>query len=83
MSGGNTALVLYGTGIQNRATLSAVTVTVGTHTLPATYAGAAPNYAGEDQVDVLLPSSLAGSGVVNVYVTVAGTASNVVTVQIQ
>jgi uncharacterized protein (TIGR03437 family) len=38
---------------------------------------------GEDQVDVLLPSSLAGSGTVNVSVSVAGIASNVVTVDIQ
>jgi len=83
VSGGNTALVLYGTGIQNRAALSDVTVTIGSQTLPAAYAGAAPNYAGEDQVNVLLPSSLAGSGTVNVYVTVAGTRSNVVTVDIQ
>jgi uncharacterized protein (TIGR03437 family) len=83
VSGGNTALVLYGTGIENRAALSDVTVTIGSHTLPATYAGAAPNYAGEDQVDVLLPASLAGSGTVNVSVTVSGTVSNVVTVDIQ
>jgi uncharacterized protein (TIGR03437 family) len=83
VSGGNTALVLYGTGIQNRAALSDVTVTIGSHTLPVTYAGAAPKYAGEDQVDVLLPASLAGSGTVNVTVSVSGAVSNVVTVEIQ
>jgi uncharacterized protein (TIGR03437 family) len=58
-------------------------VTIGSQTLAAAYAGAAPNYAGEDQVNVLLPSSLAGSGTVNVTVTVSGIASNVVTVAIQ
>jgi uncharacterized protein (TIGR03437 family) len=83
VSGGNTALVLYGTGIQNRAALSDVTVTIGGQTLPAAYAGAAPNYAGEDQVNVLLPASLAGSGTVNVSVTVSSIASNVVTLSIQ
>jgi len=83
VSGGNTALVLYGTGIQNRAALSDVTVTIGGQTLPAAYAGAAPNYAGEDQVNVLLPSSLAGSGTVNVTVTVSGVVSNAVTVEIE
>jgi uncharacterized protein (TIGR03437 family) len=75
--------VLYGTGIQNRAALSDVTVTIGSQTLAAAYAGAAPNYAGEDQVNVLLPASLAGSGTVNVSVTVSGIASNVVMVDIQ
>jgi uncharacterized protein (TIGR03437 family) len=83
VSGGNTALVLSGTGIRNRASYSPVTVTVGSQGLPAFYAGAAPNYIGEDQVDVLLPSSLAGSGTVNVSISVAGTVSNVVTVDIQ
>jgi uncharacterized protein (TIGR03437 family) len=58
--------VLYGTGIQNRASLSDVTVTIGSQTLPAFYAGSA-GYAGEDQVNVMLPASLAGSGTVNVY----------------
>ncbi len=74
--------MLYGTGIQNRAALSDVTVTIGGLTLPAAYAGAAPKYAGEDQVDVLLPASLAGSGTVNVTVSVSGAVSNVVTVEI-
>jgi uncharacterized protein (TIGR03437 family) len=82
VSSGATALVLYGTGIQNRASLSDVTVTIGSQTLPAFYAGSA-GYAGEDQVNVLLPQSLAGSGTVNVTVSVAGMASNVVTVMIQ
>jgi len=83
VSGGNTALVLYGTGIQNRAALSDVTVSIGSQKLPATYAGASPNYAGEDQVDVLLPATLSGSGTVNVSVSVSGIVSNVVTVDIQ
>ena len=83
VSEGNAALVLYGTGIRNRASLSDVTVTVGGQTLPASYAGAAPNYAGEDQVNVLLPPSLAGGGTVGVSVSVAGSASNSVTVTIE
>jgi uncharacterized protein (TIGR03437 family) len=83
VSAGNSALVLYGTGIHNRASLSDVTVMIGGQTLPASYAGAAPNYAGEDQVNVLLPASLAGSGTVNVSVSVAGSVSNTVTVDIQ
>jgi uncharacterized protein (TIGR03437 family) len=82
VSSGNTALVLYGTGIQNRTSLSDVTVTIGSQTLAAAYAGSA-GFIGEDQVNVLLPASLAGSGTVNITVSVAGTASNVVTATFQ
>jgi len=82
VSSGSTALVLFGTGIQNRASLSDVTVAIGTQTLPAFYAGSS-GYTGEDQVNVLLPASLAGSGTVDITVSVAGTVSNTVTVTFQ
>ena len=78
-SSGQSALVLFGTGIQNRASLSDVSVTIGSHTLTAAYAGPAPGFTGLDQVNVLLPASLAGSGTVNITVSVAGMPSNVVT----
>jgi uncharacterized protein (TIGR03437 family) len=78
-----TALVLYGTGIRNRAALSDVTVQIGSQSLSPFYAGAAPTYVGLDQVNVQLPRSLAGSGTVNLSVSVAGTASNVLTVAFQ
>jgi uncharacterized protein (TIGR03437 family) len=72
-----TALVLYGTGIRNRAALSDVVVQIGAQSLPAVYAGAAPTFVGLDQVNVLLPRSLAGSGTMSLSISVAGTASNV------
>jgi uncharacterized protein (TIGR03437 family) len=75
VSAGNSQLVLYGTGIHNAA-LSQVMVTVGNQTLQAVYAGAAPNNAGEDQVNVALPASLAHSGLVQVSVSVAGMTAN-------
>jgi uncharacterized protein (TIGR03437 family) len=78
--GSGSALVLFGTGIQGRAALSDVTVNIGSQTLTPFYAGAAPNFTGLDQVNVMLPASLAGTGTVNVSVTVSGIQSNVVTV---
>jgi uncharacterized protein (TIGR03437 family) len=81
--GDQTALALYGTGIRNRAALSDVTVEIGAQSLPATYAGAAPTFVGLDQVNVLLPRSLSGIGTVNLSVSVAGTASNVLMVAFQ
>ena len=83
VSAGESALELFGTGIQNRASLSDVTVMIGGQTLAAAYAGPAPGFTGLDQVNVLLPPSLAGSGTVNITVSVAGAASNVVTATFQ
>lgn len=82
VSSGNSALVLYGTGIRNRNALSDVTVQIGSQTLPVAYAGAASAYVGLDQVNVMLPASLAGAGTVNLTLSVAGTLSNVLTVTI-
>jgi uncharacterized protein (TIGR03437 family) len=81
--GAQTALVIFGTGIRNRAALSDVAVQIGSQSLPATYAGAAPAFVGLDQVNVLLPASLAGSGTVSLIVSVSGTASNALALAFQ
>jgi uncharacterized protein (TIGR03437 family) len=76
-------LVLYGTGIRGRSSIGNVSCTIGAATLPVIYAGAQPQYPGLDQVDVLLPASLKGSGQVNVTVIVDGQTSNPVTLTFQ
>jgi hypothetical protein len=81
VSAGTAQLVPYGTGIHNATT--PVTVNVGKLTLPTVYAGVAPGFAGEDQVNVVLPATLAGSGLVQLSVSVAGVTSNLVTIYIQ
>ena len=55
-------LVLYGTGIRNRTGNTAVTCMMNGTPLPVTYAGAQPDYAGLDQVNVPLPSDLRPTG---------------------
>jgi uncharacterized protein (TIGR03437 family) len=80
VAGGSTALVLYGTGIRGTTSLSDVAVTIGGQTLPAFYAGAASGYQGLDQVNVMLPQSLAGTGIANLSISVGGVVSNVLTV---
>ncbi|HUB81716.1 MAG TPA: hypothetical protein VMB03_23115 [Bryobacteraceae bacterium] len=75
-------LVLYGTGIR-AAPLPQVTVQIADQSLTPAYAGAAPGYPGEDQVNVQIPYSLKGSGMTAVTVTVVGQQSNTVTIQIQ
>ncbi|HLX07686.1 MAG TPA: hypothetical protein VKY89_07460 [Thermoanaerobaculia bacterium] len=76
-------LILFGTGIRHVSSMSAVSVTVGGQAGQVTYAGAQGSYQGLDQVNVLLPHSLAGSGSVPVALTAAGVAANTVTVDIQ
>jgi uncharacterized protein (TIGR03437 family) len=76
------ALVLYGTGIRGAA-LSSVSVSIGAQNLSPFYAGAAPGFAGLDQVNVTLPKSLAGAGLVNLTLSIAGAASNTLTADFQ
>ena len=76
-------LVLYGTGIRNRSSLANVTANINGTNVPVLYAGVQPSYAGLDQVNLTLPVSLSGSGVVNLVMTVDGQTSNVVTIDIQ
>jgi uncharacterized protein (TIGR03437 family) len=83
VSGGNSALVLYGTGIRNRAKLSDVTVSIGGQSLPAYFAAAEPGLPGVDRVNLALPPTLAHTGIVNVTVSIAGTTSSAVTLNLQ
>jgi uncharacterized protein (TIGR03437 family) len=75
-------LVLFGTGFDN-ATTSNTTVTVGSATVTIDYIGPQSQYPGEDQINVELPNSLAGSGEVAVQVTVNGIAANLVSITFQ
>jgi uncharacterized protein (TIGR03437 family) len=79
-SSDQSALVLYGTGIRNRSALSDVTVNIGGQMLAPAYAGPAATYVGLDQINVVLPQTLAGSGTVNLSVSVAGATSNILTI---
>src|SRR5579871_384743 len=76
-------LTLYGTGFRGRSSLQTVSVAVGNRTFPAVFAGAQGQYDALDQLNVQLPSSLAGAGMVNVVLTVDGVPSNTVQIQIQ
>jgi len=72
---------MYGTGIRNA---NSVTATVGELSVAVLFAGAAPGFAGEDQVNIgPLPRALAGHGNANIVVTANGQAANTVSVTIQ
>jgi uncharacterized protein (TIGR03437 family) len=73
-------LVLYGTGLRGAATLTAG---VNGVSLPVAYYGAQSQFPGLDQVNLEVPASLAGAGLVNLTITVDGAAANVVTFDIE
>jgi uncharacterized protein (TIGR03437 family) len=59
-------LILFGTGIRHRSGLEAVKSKVGEIDAPVVFAGAQGAFIGLDQVNLLLPRSLAGRSKVNV-----------------
>ncbi|NDD62653.1 MAG: hypothetical protein EBZ36_01530 [Acidobacteria bacterium] len=65
-------LALFGTGIRFRNSQSTVTVRIGEKILPTSYAGAQGEYAGLDQINLLLPRSLRGLGETSLSVLVDG-----------
>jgi uncharacterized protein (TIGR03437 family) len=76
-------LILYGTGFRFRSAPSAVTVKIGGVDAQPYYVGAQGGFIGLDQLNVLLPRSLAGRGETPVTITVDGQTSNTVTVNIK
>lgn len=76
-SSGQTALDLFATGIRNAHN---VEVTIGGEAVQVLYTGPQKQYAGLDQVVVLLPTDFAGMGNANVVVTGDGVDANPVSI---
>jgi len=76
-------LVLFGTGIRFRSTLSNVTATIGGTPVRVQFAGPQGTFVGLDQLNLLLPNSLAGRGEVDLIVTVDGKIANTLRVNIK
>jgi len=77
-----TVLELLGTGMDT-ATAANLQVTIGGIAATVQSAGPAGGYPGLDQIDVVVPQSLAGRGNVQITVTAGGMASNDVNITIQ
>jgi uncharacterized protein (TIGR03437 family) len=79
-------VTFYTTGLRGRSSDAALTVTIGGQSIPvrsiSSLDDSSPS-AGIDQVLVVLPLSLRGSGEVNVLISVDGTTSNNGTINIQ
>jgi uncharacterized protein (TIGR03437 family) len=76
-------LVIYGTGLRQRSALSNVACTLGGVAVTPTYVGAQGSFSGLDQVNLLVPRSLAGRGEIDLNMTVDGKPTNPVKVQIK
>jgi uncharacterized protein (TIGR03437 family) len=70
--------VLFGTGLRNRSSQSAVTVTIGGVNSEVLYAGAQGDLVGLDQLNLRLPRSLAGRGETDVVVKIEEKTANTV-----
>jgi uncharacterized protein (TIGR03437 family) len=77
------ALTFYGTGIRGNSSLANVVAQIGGVPATVAYAGAQSQYDGLDQLNLVVPRSLAGAGEVPVVLTVDGITGNVVTVNIR
>jgi uncharacterized protein (TIGR03437 family) len=80
VSSGQVYLILFGTGIRGAG--STVSVTIGGINAPVAYAGPQGATPGLDQVNVLIPMQLAGSGVVKIVLTATAITANIVNVDI-
>jgi uncharacterized protein (TIGR03437 family) len=77
-------LLLFGTGIRGRSSLSAVTATIGGTPVMVGFAGAQGGFVGLDQMNLgPLPRSLAGRGELDVVITVDGRVANTVKINIE
>ncbi len=74
-------LILYGTGIRHHA--GVVTAKIASATIEAAYAGPQGTFAGEDQINIELPKSLRGAGLVDVVLSVDGQTTNTVKIHIR
>ena len=74
-------LILFGTGLRY-ATPETIRALIGGVEIPVEYYGPAGDYAGLDQINLRLPSTLRGRGLVDVTIVVSGVASNVVTIDL-
>ncbi|MBK9706543.1 MAG: SBBP repeat-containing protein [Acidobacteria bacterium] len=76
-------LLLFGTGIRNRRSLESVKIRIGDVDASVAYAGPQSFYVGQDQINVEIPRSLAGRGLVTVSMTVDEMIANSVQVVIR
>ncbi len=76
-------LILFGTGLRARSSLSAVSVRLGGADSEVSFAGPQGGFAGLDQINARIPRSLAGRGEIDLVLVVDGRTANTVRVTIK
>jgi len=76
-------LVIYGTGLRFCSSLQTAKAKIGGVDAEVKFVGGQSDFVGLDQVNILLPRSLAGRGEVDLVLTVDGQPANVVRVNIK
>jgi uncharacterized protein (TIGR03437 family) len=76
-------LALYGSGIRGRSSLADVACMIGAMPAQVLYAGPQGLVPGIDEVDVVIPRALAGSGAQSLVVSVGGRHSNSLLISLQ
>ncbi|MEK7829827.1 MAG: cohesin domain-containing protein, partial [Acidobacteriota bacterium] len=71
-------LLLFGSGWRHRSSLNTSTVLIANQPVEVIYAGAQGEMSGLDQLNLRLPRSMAGRGLVDLTVTVDGRKANIV-----
>ena len=76
-------LILFGTGLRNRSSLSNIKAQIGGVDVPVLYAGLQGDFVGEDQINLPIPRSLAGRGEVALTLVVDGMNANPVSINVR
>lgn len=76
-------LILFGTGLRQRAALDRIMARIGDIEVPVLYAGAQGSFVGQDQINLPLPRSLAGRGELLVTMTIEGMITNPVSINVR
>ena len=76
-------LILFGTGLRHRNANSKVLATIGGADAQVLYAGLQPYFVGLDQVNIRIPRSLQGKGVVDVNFSVDGKNANPIQISVK
>ncbi len=76
-------LIPFGTGFRNRSSLAGVSCSIGGANADVIYAGTQPQFAGVDQLNILIPRGVAGRGNIDVQLSADGKAANTVSINIR